>query len=199
MSGRLALWLVPLVAVVLAASLPGHLRRATLPWLLAGSAALTVVTGPALRDGVSLLGERIVLQEVEPVLVELVARSQPGDVVLVDRSARPAFDLYARELDGLRSDGLLGFREPSPAVRRRAGARRRGLRRGARLDRLHAPDRWRRLPAVARRDAAAGRCRGGPAGRVEAPGAAAYLYVPRADPSPVPDRRLRPLPRLEPT
>jgi hypothetical protein len=184
MSGRLALWLVPLVAVVLAAALPATLTRATLPWLVAGAVALALVTGPALRTGATLLGERIVLQEVEPVLEQLVARQQPGDVVLVDRSARPAFDLYARELPGLESDGLLGFREPTPRCDDAAVLERAGFADGrvwvvfthqsgggvSRLSRAETP---RRVAAVADLQDV-----------LEAPGAAAYLYTPRGDPAP---------------
>jgi hypothetical protein len=184
LAGRLALWLVPLVAVVLAAALPARLTPTTLPWLLGGAVALAVTTGPALRDGLELARERIVLQEVEPVLAELAERLQPGDVVLVDRSARPAFDLYAREIPGLDDDGLLGYREPTPPcedaeVLAEAGFATRRVwvvfthQTGSGVSRLSRAETPRRVAAVADLQEV-----------IEEPGAAAYLYTPRADRAP---------------
>jgi hypothetical protein len=128
--------------------------------------------------------ERSTLQQIEPVLRTVVAQLEPGDVVLVDRSARPAFDHYARQVPGLRRDAVLGLRAAPPvcddaAVLEELGLTDRrvwlvfthqspsGPSRGARTE---VP---RRIAAVA------------DLGRtVEEEGAVALLFTPRAQPGP---------------
>ena len=183
LADRLALWTVPLVALALAAALPERVTRLTAPWLVVVAVALAVVAGPLARDGVSA-SERSTLQQLEPVLRTVAAQLEPGDLVLVDRSARPAFDLYARSVPGLRRDAVVGLRTAPPActdtaVLRELGVTSRrtwlvfshqsasGPSRGARTE---VP---RRLAAVADLERT-----------VEETGAVALLLVPRAQPGP---------------
>jgi hypothetical protein len=184
LASRLALWLVPLAALVLAAALPSRLTMRSLPWLLASVVALATVSGPALRQGLELGLERTDLQELEPVLRELVSQQQPGDVVLIDRSVRAPFTYYERTIPGLERQGILGLRAPSPPCDDAAVLQQLGFASGrvwlvfshqspggvSRASREEVP---RRIAAVADLERV-----------LEAPGAAAYLYTPRADPAP---------------
>jgi hypothetical protein len=183
---RLALWTVPLVLLLLCGALPDRLTVRTVPWLAVPGVALAVVVTPAVRDGLPLLVDRQDSQELRPVLQQLVRERQPGDVVLVDRSARAAFAYYDRQIRGLSADGGIGFEAADgpcddEAVLRAAGVGSRpvwlvlshqspgGV---SRASRVELP---RRVAALALQDRV-----------LEAPGAVAVRFVPRADPVAVP-------------
>ena len=183
---RLALWTVPLVLLLLSSALPDRLATRTLPWLAVTGGALAVVAAPAVRDALTLLVDRQDSQELRPVLEQVAEAREPGDLVLVDRSARTATRYYAERIDGLDPDGAIGFQtaeEPcdDAAVLREAGFGDRpvwvvfshqnaaGPSRGSRVE---LP---RRIGAVAEQDRV-----------VEAPNAVALRFVPRASPVEVP-------------
>ncbi len=119
---RLALWTVPLAAVLLARVLPDRLLALpawrllptparALP-LVMGLVLVTAVAGPAV---VRTLPDTVRVQHVEelkPVLQELRDRRRPDDLVLVDIAAKGAFDYYAPRL-GIPRDGVVLFRDSS--------------------------------------------------------------------------------------
>ncbi|MCW2725485.1 MAG: hypothetical protein JWN35_2406 [Frankiales bacterium] len=107
-AGRLALWLVPIAAVTLAATLPHRLDRRRVGWLLAGSAALTFSLGPAVAEAVTLTGKVQTVEELHPVLERLAKAHQPGDLVFVEVAARSAYDYYAKQT-GVHRDGVILF------------------------------------------------------------------------------------------
>jgi NADH:ubiquinone oxidoreductase subunit K len=105
---RLVLWTVPLVALALAAVLPHRLDQGGLAWLLLGSAALTVVTGPAVGTGLQRTVQVQEVEELKPLLRQLAAHRQLADVVLVEIGSQGAFDYYSRET-GVSRDGVILF------------------------------------------------------------------------------------------
>ena len=105
---RLALWLVPLVALALAATLPHRLDQGALAWLLIASALLTVTLGPALGRGLSRTVAVQEVEELEPLLHQLAAERQLSDIVLVEIGSQGPFDYYARQV-GVSRDGVILF------------------------------------------------------------------------------------------
>jgi hypothetical protein len=105
---RLALWLVPLVALTLAATLPHRLDPGALGWLLVGSAALTVALGPAIGTGLLRTVQVQEVEELKPLLRELASQRQLADIVLVEIGSEGPFDYYARQV-GVSRDGVILF------------------------------------------------------------------------------------------
>jgi hypothetical protein len=105
---RLALWLVPLVALAIAATLPHRLDQGALVWLLVGSALLTIVYAPAVGSGLSRTVKVQHVEELEPLLHELAAHRQLSDIVLVEIGSQGPFDYYARQV-GVSRDGVILF------------------------------------------------------------------------------------------
>lgn len=109
LADRLVLWAVPLVAVLLAAALPP--RRGVA--LAAAVTALALTAGPAVVSALPLAVRTRHVEELRPVLGQVAAQRQPGDLVLVDIAAKAAFDHYGPPL-GLRRDGVVLFATPPP-------------------------------------------------------------------------------------
>ena len=107
---RLALWLVPVAALVLAAALDLPRRPA-----VAAAVALAVVAGPAAARTLPDLVRTREVEELRPVLERLEELRRPGDLVLVDIAAKGAFDHYAPRL-GVPRDGVVLFRTPEPGT-----------------------------------------------------------------------------------
>jgi hypothetical protein len=105
---RLALWLVPLVALAIAATLPHRLEQGALGWLLVASALLTVVYAPAIGSGLLRTVQVQEIEELEPLLRELASQRQLSDIVLVEIGSQGAFDYYARQV-GVSRDGVILF------------------------------------------------------------------------------------------
>jgi hypothetical protein len=105
---RLALWIVPLVALALAATLPHRLDRGALVWLLVGSALLTVSVGSAVGTGLLRMVQVQEVEELKPLLRELATQRELADVVLVEIGSEGSFDYYARQL-GVSRDGVILF------------------------------------------------------------------------------------------
>lgn len=106
LADRLALWLVPLAALSLAAAVP----VSGAPWQrFAIGSVLAAVTLPAALPTLTLLGRVQHVEELRPVLRQVRATMQPGDLVLVDIAAQAAFDHYAPAL-GVPRDGVMLFR-----------------------------------------------------------------------------------------
>jgi hypothetical protein len=105
---RLVLWLVPLVALAMAAALPHRLEPGGLAWLLIGSALLTVVYAPAVGTGLRRTVQVQEVEELEPLLHELAKERQLSDIVLVEIGSQGAFDYYARQV-GVSRDGVILF------------------------------------------------------------------------------------------
>jgi hypothetical protein len=105
---RLALWLVPLVALTLAATLPHRLDPGALGWLLVSSAALTVALGPAIGTGLLRTVQVQEVEELKPLLRELASQRQLADIVLVEIGSEGPFDYYARQV-GVSRDGVILF------------------------------------------------------------------------------------------
>jgi len=105
---RLALWVVPLAAVALAATLPHRLDSFALAWLLIGSALLTAVMGPAVGAGLLRTVQVQEVEELRPLLEEFATQRQLADVVLVEIGSQGAFDYYARRI-GVSRDGVILF------------------------------------------------------------------------------------------
>lgn len=110
LADRLALWLVPVAALVLAAALDLPRRAA-----LVVGVALAAVAGPGLVATVPDLVLTREVEELRPVLERLEEQRQPGDLVLVDIAAKAAFDHYAPRL-GVPRDGVVLFRTPTPGT-----------------------------------------------------------------------------------
>jgi hypothetical protein len=179
LNDRLALWTVPLVVLLVCGSLPDRVGLRALPALAVAGGALAVVVVPAVRDGLPLLVDRQDSQELRPVIEQLAEQLRPADVLLVDRSARAATAYYAERVGGLSPDGLLGF-EPAEgpcddaAVLRAAGFGERTVwvvfshQSPAGVSRASRVELPRRISALAALDRV-----------LEAPGAAAFRFVPR--------------------
>jgi hypothetical protein len=105
---RLALWLVPLVALAMAATLPHRLEPGALAWLLVVSALLTLVYAPAVGSGLLRTVQVQEVEELEPLLRQLSAHRQLSDIVLVEIGSQGPFDYYARRVDVSR-DGVILF------------------------------------------------------------------------------------------
>jgi hypothetical protein len=105
---RLALWLVPLVALALAAALPHRLDSLALAWLLIGTALLTVAVGPATFTGLRRTVQVQEVEELEPLLRQLADKRQLSDIVLVEIGSQGPFDYYARQV-GVSRDGVILF------------------------------------------------------------------------------------------
>jgi hypothetical protein len=105
---RLALWVVPLVALALAATLPHRLDQGALAWLLVGSALLTVTFGPAVGTGLLRTVQVQEVEELEPLLRQLATQRQLSDIVLVEIGSQGPFDYYARQV-GVSRDGVILF------------------------------------------------------------------------------------------
>jgi hypothetical protein len=105
---RLALWIVPLVALAMAATLPHRLDQGALAWLLIASALLTVVFAPALGRGLSRTVAVQEVEELEPLLTQLASQRQLSDIVLVEIGSQGPFDYYARQV-GVSRDGVILF------------------------------------------------------------------------------------------
>lgn len=183
LNDRLALWIVGPVVLLLASALPAGVTVRTLPWLVGAGMALGVVTTPVVRDGLPLLVDRTESQELRPVLEQLAAEAEPGDVVLVDRSARAATRYYAGRVDGIDPAGAIGFAAADGSCDDRSVLTEAGFagrrvwlvvshQAGAGVSRASRVELPRRIAAVARLERT-----------IEAPGAAALLFVPRPDPT----------------
>ncbi|GAC1442205.1 MAG: hypothetical protein NVSMB55_12240 [Mycobacteriales bacterium] len=105
---RLVLWVVPPVAVALAAILPHRLEQWALAWLLIGTALLTVVAGPLVGIGLRRTVEVQKVEELEPLLHKLAAARSLSDIVLVEIGSQGPFDYYARQV-GVSRDGVILF------------------------------------------------------------------------------------------
>jgi hypothetical protein len=105
---RLALWLVPLVALAIAAALPHRLEPGGLAWLLVASALLTVVYAPAIGTGLRRTVQVQEVEELEPLLHALAKERQLSDIVLVEIGSQGPFDYYARRV-GVSRDGVILF------------------------------------------------------------------------------------------
>src|SRR4051812_7280448 len=105
---RLALWLVPLVALALAAALPHRLDDIALPWLLIATTLLTVAMGPAVATGLRRTVQVQHVEELEPLLHRLAAQRELSDIVLVEIGSQGPFDYYARQV-GVSRDGVILF------------------------------------------------------------------------------------------
>jgi hypothetical protein len=105
---RLVLWLVPLVALAMAATLPHRLDRGALAWLLVATASLTVVFAPAVGRGLLRTVQVQEVEELEPLLRELATQRQLSDIVLVEIGSLGTFDYYARRV-GVSRDGVILF------------------------------------------------------------------------------------------
>lgn len=105
---RLVLWLVPLVALALAATLPHRLDDLGLTWLLISSALLTVVAGPAVGTGLQRTVQVQEVEELRPLLQQLAQQRQLSDIVLVEIGSQGPFDYYARRV-GVSRDGVILF------------------------------------------------------------------------------------------
>ena len=110
LADRLALWLVPLAALVLAAALDLPRRAA-----VAAAVALAVVAGPTAVGTLPDLVRTREVEELGPVLERLEQLRRPGDLVLVDIAAKAAFDHYAPRR-GVPRDGVVLFRTPEPGT-----------------------------------------------------------------------------------
>ncbi len=107
LADRLVLWLVPVVAIVLAGALDrDDGRRAVVVAVL-----LALTAGPAVVRSLPLAVHTQEVEELRPVLEQVAARRRPGDLVLVDIAAKGAFDFYAPRL-GVPRDGVVLFRTP---------------------------------------------------------------------------------------
>lgn len=105
-ASRLALWLVPLAAVALAAVLPARLDH---PGRLSlGVAALAVVVAPMAARSLPQVVAVHRVEELRPVMEQVLAQRRPGDLVLVDIAAKAPFDFYT-PLVGLGRDGVVLF------------------------------------------------------------------------------------------
>lgn len=107
-AGRLVLWLVPVALVTVTAVLPDRYRPGRGPWLLAASAALTVVLAPAAVTGLGLTTRTQYVEELRPLLLRLAQQRQPGDLVLVEVATRDPFEYYAGRT-GVSRDGVILF------------------------------------------------------------------------------------------
>lgn len=105
-AGRLALWLVPLGAVVLAAVLPGRADRGR-PLLLAVT-ALAVVAAPMGSRSLPQVVDVYERNELRTVMEKLKDAREPGDLVLVDIPAKAPYDFYTART-GLGRDGVVLF------------------------------------------------------------------------------------------
>jgi hypothetical protein len=105
-ASRLALWLVPLACIALAAALPPRVDRGR-PLLLA-AAALTLVAAPMAAESLPQVTSVLQRNELRPVMEQLKAEKEPGDLVLVDIPAKAPFDFYT-ELTGQGRDGVMLF------------------------------------------------------------------------------------------
>ncbi len=114
-ASRLALWLVPLAYIALAAVLPPRVDRGR-PLVL-GAAALTLVAAPMAAQSLPQTTTVLQRNELRPVMEQLAAQKQPGDLVLVDIAAKAPFDFYTG-LTGLGRDGVILF-----ATREEVGGR----------------------------------------------------------------------------
>lgn len=107
LADRLALWLVPVVGLLLVASLDRvDGRRAVV-----AAVVLAVTAGPAVVQALPLLVRTQEVEELRPVLEQVAEQRRPGDLVLVDIAAKGAFDFYAPRL-GVPRDGVVLFRTP---------------------------------------------------------------------------------------
>jgi hypothetical protein len=105
---RLALWLVPLVALALAAALPHRLDSFGLVWLLVGTTMLTVALGPAMGTGLQRTVQVQEVEELKPLLEQLAKQRQLSDIVLVEIGSEGPFDYYSRRV-GVSRDGVVLF------------------------------------------------------------------------------------------
>lgn len=108
-ASRLALWAAPLALIALAAAVPPRGDRGR-PLLLS-LAALTLVAAPMVAQ--SLPHTTVVQQrnELRPVMEQLMADKEPGDLILVDIPAKAPFDFYT-DLTGQGRDGVILFASP---------------------------------------------------------------------------------------
>lgn len=107
-AGRLALWLVPVAAITMTATIPYRFLERRALWLLASTAVLTVVSAPAVGAGLQLTTQVQEVEELRPLLQRFSQVRQPGDIVLVEVATREAFEYYA-EKTGVARDGVLLF------------------------------------------------------------------------------------------
>jgi hypothetical protein len=105
-ASRLALWFVPLAFLALAGALPPRIDRGR-PLLLA-LAALALVAGPMAARALPQATQVLQRNELRPVMEQLKAEKQPGDLVFVDIPAKAPFDFYT-ELTGQGRDGVILF------------------------------------------------------------------------------------------
>ena len=107
-AGRLALWLVPVAAITLAATLPHRYLRRRTGWLLASTTALTLISAPAIAIALQQTVQVQKVEELKPLLREFAKARQPGDLVLVEVATREPFEYYA-EQTGVSRDGVILF------------------------------------------------------------------------------------------
>lgn len=114
-AGRLALWLVPIAAITLTASIPHRFVHRRTAWLLASTTALTVVSAPAVAQGLQRTVQVQEVEELRPLLERFSQVRQPGDLVYVEVATREAFEYYAQQT-GVSRDGVILFTvRPTPA------------------------------------------------------------------------------------
>ena len=109
LADRLALWLVPVVALSLAAVFPSRLEPRVplrLGWLGAALAGTLFVTSSGLVHGLGSLTRRDAIEETRDLLAALRAQARPGDVVVGTVSGVIGLDFYAPRT-GTPDDGLL--------------------------------------------------------------------------------------------
>ena len=107
-AGRLALWLVPVAAITLAATLPHRYLRRRTGWLFASTAALTLISAPAVAIALQQTVQVQKVEELKPLLHQFAQARQPGDLVLVEVATREPFEYYA-EQTGVSRDGVILF------------------------------------------------------------------------------------------
>ena len=107
-AGRLALWLVPVAAITMAAAIPNRYLRRHAGWMLASTAALTLVSAPGVAVALQQTVQVQEVEELRPLLERFAKERQPGDIVLVEVATREAFEYYA-EQTGVSRDGVILF------------------------------------------------------------------------------------------
>jgi hypothetical protein len=122
LEGRLLLALVPIALLVVVAAADWGWRRGVVA-TVAGLIALGALLIPITANSVAMTRRPTHKEELRPVLQEMRSMLRPGDRVLVDTGARPAFTYYAARL-GLHGDAVVSLgRRPGDCDDRRALAR----------------------------------------------------------------------------
>lgn len=115
---RVALWTIPLAALVLTAVLPGRLRaddhvqhprrQTTLRtvWLVVAAVALLELVQVSAASARRAAQVVLTLEELRPLMAEVQGLRRPGDAVVVEQGAEVGTRLYADQT-GLRRDGVV--------------------------------------------------------------------------------------------